>query len=176
MIQVYSGKGFSAVTQATMGVDFITMMKKPSQAPNNDLKVHVWDTAGAERFRSISLAFYKRAQGAVICFDMTRRDSFEHVTEWANSARENCPENVVTMLVGTKCDLEGEREIDQSEAQQLASDNNMQYMETSAKEGININEMFQAIIDQVYVKQGGAVGAGGGLGFSQPAAPGSQSN
>ena len=98
-----------------MGVDFVTMMKKPSQAPS-DLKVHVWDTAGAERFRSISLAFYKRAQGAVICFDLTRRVSFENVTEWANSAKENCPANVVTMLVGTKCDLEGEREIDLSEA------------------------------------------------------------
>ena len=134
-----------------MGVDYVTMMKKPTQA-SCDKKVHVWDTAGQERFRSLSLAFYKRAQGAVICFDLTHRPSFDNVIEWVKSARQNCPEHVALILVGTKCDLDEDREIDTTDAQQLAEQNNMQYIETSAKTNANVNEMFQNIINQVYNK------------------------
>ena len=70
------------------------------------MKVCVWDTAGAERFRSLNLAFYKRAQGAVICFDLTRNDSFNNVRGWVKSVHDNCPEGVATLLVGNKCDLD----------------------------------------------------------------------
>ena len=72
--------------------------------------------------------------------------------EWAKSARQNCPEHVALILVGTKCDLDEDREIDATEAQQLAEHNNMQYIETSAKTNANVNEMFQNIINQVYNK------------------------
>ena len=87
-------------------------MKKPSQS-DVECKLFVWDTAGAERFRSLSLAFYKRAQGAVITFDLSRRESFDRVSQWVRQVNDNCPESVTMLLVGNKCDLE--REIDEEE-------------------------------------------------------------
>ena len=174
LIKVYSGQKFSEVSHATMGVDYVTMMKKPTQASSNK-KVHVWDTAGQERFRSLSLAFYKKAQGAVICFDLTHRPSFNNVIEWVKSARQNCPEHVALILVGTKCDLEEDREIDQTEAQQLAGQNNMQYIETSAKTNQNVNDMFQNIIDQVYNKQSALVSGSNSAQFIEDSSNGDSS-
>ena len=132
-----------------MGVDYVQLMKKPSQS-DVECKLFVWDTAGAERFRSLSLAFYKRAQGAVITFDLSRRESFDRVSQWVRQVNDNCPESVTMLLVGNKCDLE--REIDEEECQQLATDHGMQYIETSAKENTNVDQLFQAIIDAVYNK------------------------
>ena len=88
----------------------------------------------------------------MICFDLTHRPSFDNVIEWVNSARKNCPEHVALILVGAKSDLEEDREIDEAEAQQIAEQNNMQYIETSAKTNDNVNEMFENIINQVYNK------------------------
>ena len=85
-------------------------MKTPTNS-QSECKILVWDTAGAERFRSLSLAFYKRAQGAVICFDLTKSTTFEAVKDWIRQVSENCAEDVVTILVGNKCDLTEDDEL-----------------------------------------------------------------
>ena len=150
LIKVYDDKGFNEQSRATMGVDYVTLTKRPKDA-QSDVRVMVWDTAGAERFRSLSQAFYKRAEGAIIGFDLTHRNSFDNVSNWVSSVRDQCPPGLPLILVGNKCDLE--REIDRSECEALAREINMPYFETSAKEDINVNQAFQTIIDQVYASQ-----------------------
>ena len=109
MIQVKTGKGFSAATQATIGIDYSTVFEKPSGQPNVELKVVVWDTAGQERFQSMAKAFYQKAQGVMICYDTTRKESFDHVSNWARAVKDNCVGTVPCHLIGTKVDLDDER-------------------------------------------------------------------
>ena len=80
--------------------------------------VNIWDTAGQERFRSIAKAFYNKAQGALICFDLTSQESFNEVKNWSNSIAQNCTNtDVATVLVGCKADLEDERVVSQEDAE-----------------------------------------------------------
>ena len=110
----------------------------------------IWDTAGQERFKSLTVTFYKQSQGMIICFDLTKRKTFDSVRNWVVAINRNCEENIATLLVGNKCDLEEERVVSKDEAEQLAAENNMQYFETSALSGHNVKEAFIEMIDLVY--------------------------
>ena len=96
------------------------------------------------------MTFYKQSQGMMICFDLTKPKTFQSVRRWIVAVNQNCESGVSTLLVGNKCDLEDERAVSREEAEQLAAENGMQYFETSAREQINVQEAFTAIIDQVY--------------------------
>ena len=86
----------------------------------------------------------------IICFDLTKRKTFESVKNWIVAINKNCEENIATLLVGNKCDLEEERVVSKDEAEQLAAENNVQYFETSALSGHNVKEAFIEMIDLVY--------------------------
>ena len=111
--------------------------------------VHIWDTAGAEKYRSIAQAFYRNVQGCVLCYDVTSQDSFENMSFWAESIRQNCVVEVQSIMVGCKIDLDDQREVSREVAEQKARECGMQYIETSAKDMINVEEMFQILIDKV---------------------------
>ena len=103
----------------------------------------MWDTAGSERHKSLARGYYSHAQGAVICFDLTVRDSFINIKKWAKSMRENCESQVPAILFGCKSDLlKKKRAISYDEAQRVADENGMAYFETSAKLNSNVSEGF----------------------------------
>ena len=86
----------------------------------------------------------------MICFDLTKRKTFESVRRWIVAVNQNCEADVTTLLIGNKSDLENERAVSREEAAQLAADNNMVYFETSARAGLNVTDAFVEMIDQVY--------------------------
>ena len=87
----------------------------------------------------------------IICFDVTRKKTFDSVRRWAEACQTNCETGIPLILVGNKCDLDDERQVETSEAKQIATDlGNIKYFEVSAKSNINIADVFEEIVDQVY--------------------------
>ena len=78
----------------------------------------------------------------MLVYDITDHSSFENIENWLDKVKVNCPPNVVTMLVGNKCDLESDRQVSREEAEAYAKSNGMLFTETSAKSFINIEESF----------------------------------
>ncbi|KAL1252783.1 hypothetical protein QQF64_017476 [Cirrhinus molitorella] len=125
--------------------------------PGKRIKLQIWDTAGQERFRSITRAYYRNSVGGLLLFDITNRRSFQNVHEWLEEARSHVqPHSIVFLLVGHKCDLEQQRQVSQQEAEKLAAAYGMRYVETSARDAINVERAFTELTRDIYelVKSG----------------------
>ena len=132
-------KNFKEEGQPTIGVEFKSYSL---QADDENVKLQIWDTAGQERFRSVSKAYFRNALGAVLVFDLTQRQSFDELNMWINDLNSLCSPNAYIILVGNKSDLEENRQIVETEAQEFAKRYNLVYLETSAKTGANVQETF----------------------------------
>ena len=143
LILRYTEETFNSKLVNSIGVDF--KMKK-KEVDGKVIKVQIWDTAGHERFRSITYSYYRGANAIIIVFDLSDKKSFISITEWLKQIEKHANENVFKFLVGNKSDLVEERKVTYEEAKQYADDHELPYIETSAKEGININELFDESI------------------------------
>ena len=115
--------------------------------------MQIWDTAGQERFRAIARAYFRSAVGVILVFDLTDRKSFEDLNQWLNDVHSLCDPNAVVTLIGNKSDLTSQRVITAAEAENFAQLHQIQYLETSALGGDNIQEAFQRTAAQIYRKQ-----------------------
>lgn len=106
--------------------------------------MQIWDTAGQERFRTITQTYYKGAMGIIMTYSINDRNSFNNINNWMKQINEHALDHVCLLLVGNKKDVK-DRVIDESEGKALADSYNIPFMETSAKEGINIQECFMTI-------------------------------
>jgi len=143
LILRYTEETFNSKLVNSIGVDF--KMKK-KEIDGKIIKVQIWDTAGHERFRSITYSYYRGANAIIIVFDITDKKSFLSITEWLKQIEKHAKENVFKFLVGNKSDLSEERKVTYEEAKEYADEHDLPYIETSAKEGININELFESSI------------------------------
>ena len=134
----------------SIGVDF---KLKNIEIDNKKIKLQIWDTAGQERFRTITTSYYKGAHAIVIVFDITDKDSFEHVKIWMQDIDKFAKQGVMRILVGNKCDLENQRAITKEEGNEMALKYGIKYVETSAKDTINIEELFVNIAKNLMEKQ-----------------------
>jgi len=135
----YCDENFSESFITTIGVDFRV---KTVSVDGTDVKMQIWDTAGQERFRTITSAYYRNADGVVMVFDVTSASSFESVQDWLSEVDRYAKEGTCKLLVGNKADLSSERQVTRESAQQLADDNAMAYLETSAKTDTNVDTAF----------------------------------
>ncbi|KAH9603912.1 hypothetical protein KSS87_017996 [Heliosperma pusillum] len=133
----FTDKRFQPVHDLTIGVEFgarmITIDNKP-------LKLQIWDTAGQESFRSITRSYYRGAAGALLVYDITRRETFNHLASWLEDARQHANANMTIMLVGNKCDLAHRRAVSTEEGEQFAKEHGLIFMECSAKTAQNVEE------------------------------------
>ena len=106
------------------------------------IKLQIWDTAGQESFRSITRSYYRGAAGALLVYDITRRETFNHLTRWLEEARQNSNSNMVVMLIGNKSDLGHRRAVSTDEGEEFARKNGLVFMETSAKTSSNVERAF----------------------------------
>jgi small GTP-binding protein len=134
----------------SIGVDF---KLKNIEVDNKKVKLQIWDTAGQERFRTITTSYYKGAQAIVVVFDITDKDSFEHVKNWMADVDKFAKEGVLRILVGNKCDLEHKRQVSVENGKELASKYGIQFLETSAKETVNIEKLFEDATKSFLSKQ-----------------------
>lgn len=107
---------FMEDSKSTVGIEFSS---KLFDFGEHVIKVNIWDTAGQERFRSITLSYYKGSKGAIIVYDVSRRESFNHIEKWHKDIIENTEEGISIILLGNKCDLEN-RQVSIEEANNKA--------------------------------------------------------
>lgn len=116
------------------------------------IKLQIWDTAGQESFRSITRIFYKGSHAVMVCFDITRKESFEHIRDWQKEIENNAEENVIIYLIGNMADLEDQRQVQKAEAEALVQELGFhKYIETSAFTGMNIDSAFMQLTKHLYV-------------------------
>ena len=106
------------------------------------VKLQLWDTAGQEKYKSMVSSYYRGANVALIVFDITNHLSFEALPNWIETFYKNGPEQKNIILIGNKKDLEDKRQVTHEEAETFSENNNMIYFETSAKDGDNIDYVF----------------------------------
>ncbi|XP_018653997.1 putative rab-2,4,14 [Schistosoma mansoni] len=143
----FTDQRFQPVYDLTIGVEFGARMVNIG---DKQIKLQVWDTAGQESFRSITRSYYRGAAGALLVYDVTRRDTFNHLASWLQDARQHASPNMVITLVGNKCDLDARREVKQEEAEAFARENNLLFVETSAKTGVNVEQAFATTARAIY--------------------------
>ena len=131
---------FKPEYQLTIGVEFGA---KNINISSKVFRIQIWDTAGQENFRSITRAYYKNSVCALVVYDISSRDSFNNVTSWIEDCKNQSPKTIFMVLVGNKCDLEDKRQVSYEEGKELADKNEMLFFESSAKDGINVDEIFE---------------------------------
>ena len=143
---------FTTSTDLTIGVDFAT---KTIQLNNKQIKLQVWDTAGQEGFRSITRSFYRNADGIFLVFNVNNRKTFENCESWISEIRNNSPPDVLIYLLGNQCDVPSTKEVTIDQANNFVKSKGLNgYIETSAKEGLGINDAFTDFCGQIYKKVG----------------------
>ncbi|KAG2383629.1 hypothetical protein C9374_004300 [Naegleria lovaniensis] len=142
----YTDGIFDEGIPSTVGVDF---KLKCLQRGERNIDVQLWDTAGQERYRTITNSYYKGIPAVVIVFDLTDENALMNVQKWIKEVRKFSQSNVTSVLVGNKTDLIRERVISEKEGIEFAQQNDMPYFEVSAKDGSNIDKMFDCLIDRV---------------------------
>ena len=124
---------------ASIGVDF---KLKNIEIDSKKVKIQIWDTAGQERYKTITTSYYRNANAITIVYDISDYDSFEHIKTWMDEIHQYAKENVLIFLVGNKSDLTDKRKVTKKEGQELANQYGIHFLETSAKNRSNINELF----------------------------------
>jgi GTPase SAR1 family protein len=131
------------------------------------MRLQLWDTAGQERFRSLTSNFFGRADGFVLTYDISNRPSFDHVIGWMRDIKTRAPPDCDIVLCGNKCDLDNDRVVSYEEGKQLAEEYGVQFFETSALTGQNVEKMFTALATIIKHKRidefENATGGGGGI-------------
>ena len=144
----YCDKTFQEAHLSTIGLDY--RLKSMTLQSGKNIKLQIWDTAGQDRFRAITKNYYKGANGIILIYDVTNRQSYENVKNWITQIREEANPNVVIYLAGNKVDVsEEEKVVKTEEGKKIAEEFNLPLYETSAKNGVNINRIFEELVEKV---------------------------
>lgn len=117
------------------------------------MRLQLWDTAGQERFRSLTSNFFGRADGFCLTYDISNRPSFDHVVGWMRDIKTKAPPDCDIVLCGNKADLDNDRVVTFEEGQSLADEYGVQFFETSALTGQNVEKMFTALATTIKKKR-----------------------
>ena len=142
----YLKNEFDPNSRATVGVEFGT---KNIIIDNKKIKIQIWDTAGEERYRSITSAYYKGAKGAFIVYDITRKSTFDNIDKWISDLKLNGDKNICIIILGNKSDLDDKREVSKEGGIKKSEMYKTAFMETSALNGDNIEKAFDELIEQI---------------------------
>ncbi|CDP04500.1 unnamed protein product [Coffea canephora] len=134
-------------SKSTIGVEFQT---QKVEINGKEVKAQIWDTAGQERFRAVTSAYYRGAVGALLVYDISRRQTFDSIGRWLNELHTHSDMNVVTILVGNKSDLKDAREVSTAEGKALAEAQGLFFIETSALDSSNVAAAFQTVVKEIY--------------------------
>ena len=144
----YLQNQFNENSKTTIGVEFGT---KNIIINNKRIKIQIWDTAGQERYRSITSAYYKGAKGALIVYDITRKNTFDNIDKWITDLKLNGDKNICIIILGNKSDLIDKREINKNDGIKKAEMYKTAFLETSALNGDNISKAFDELIEQIVI-------------------------
>lgn len=149
ILSMYLRNEFKQDSKSTVGVEFGA---KKLTINNTTIKAQIWDTAGQERYRSITSTYYKGSKGCFIVYDITQNSTFESVDRWYNEMRKTADPNISIILVGNKCDLDSQRQVSKEAGEEKAKTLNMPFFETSALANIQIEKVFNSMIEDIHEK------------------------
>ncbi|XP_071163020.1 ras-related protein Rab6 isoform X1 [Mytilus edulis] len=133
---------FDNTYQATIGIDFLS---KTMYLEDRTIRLQLWDTAGQERFRSLIPSYIRDSSVAVVVYDITNANSFQQTSKWIDDVRTERGSDVIIMLVGNKTDLSDKRQVTSEEGERKAKELNVMFIETSAKAGYNVKQLFRRV-------------------------------
>ena len=143
---------FSSNSKSTVGVELGIKFLK---IKNTKTKIQIWDTAGQERYRAITSSYFKGSNGCFIVYDITNEASFNNIENWYEQIQKETSKDIPILLVGNKCDLEDERKVPIEKGKEKAQNLNCAFFETSALKKINIDKIFEELVNNIYEKTGG---------------------
>ena len=114
------------------------------------IKLMIYDTAGHERFRTLSKNQISSTKGILIVYDVTEKESFDALTFWMKSFKENANKNAICLIIGNKIDLENKRVIGYDEGKKFAEKYGVKFIETSAKSAVGVNEAFYSVAKEIF--------------------------
>lgn len=159
----YVQNSFSGDQESTIQA---TYLDKRLNVGKRSVKLMIWDTAGQERFHSLAPIYYRDANGALLVYDVTDRDSFTKVRHWVKELRKIVGKNIVLVIACNKSDMEKKRQVDEAEAEAYATSVGAVHIATSAKTGKNVEEAFleltKGMLKLSKASESGAAGAGAG--------------
>jgi len=133
-------------SSATIGVDFRVHKMNVN---GKKVKLSIWDTAGQERFRTITSSYYRGAQGIILVYDVSSRESFDALPRWYSELETYVSDSVVKIIVGNKVDKEFSRQVPLAEGQKFATRMNSLFIEASAKTAVGVSEAFQGVVEKI---------------------------
>ena len=119
----------------------------------NDLNVRlqIWDTAGQDRFRTITRGYYRGSHGIFLIYDVTSKKSFKSINYWIGQISQSVSTDTIVILIANKADIESEeRVITRKQGEELAKKKGLYYMECSAKTNTNVSESFNLLVDKIF--------------------------
>ena len=149
ILSKYISNKFETDSKSTIGVELST---KTFNINNNKINAQIWDTAGQEKYKSLTKAYYKGALGALVIYDITQKITFENIDKWISDLKISAYEKVSIILIGNKSDLEEKREVSKEDGENKAKLNEISFLETSALNGNNIEIAFKTLVKNVYNK------------------------
>ena len=148
----YLKNEFKEDSKSTVGVELGTKFLK---IKGTGAKIQIWDTAGQERYRSITSSYFKGSHGCFIVYDITSEISFDNVEKWYEQAQKEAGKDISVILVGNKCDLENERKVSKEKGEDKAKSFRCPFFETSALSKVNIDDIFNEMVNNIYDRTGG---------------------
>ena len=139
----------STIGWLNIGIDFKI---KTINVDGKNIKLQIWDTAGQDRFRTITQTYYKGVNGIILAYDSNDETSFKNIKNWIKQIDDHESPDVFKVLIGNKCDIHNKK-ISEERGKALAAEYKVPFFETSAKQGTNINELFHFIAKEVKDKQ-----------------------
>ncbi len=149
LVNRFMGFEFQENYSCTINADFKIKSLTIDQSTGAELTV--WDTCGQEKFRSITKLYFKDAHGVILVYDVNNENSFKGLNIWLNEIKNNCKVDVSIILVGNKIDIEN-RKISKEQGNDFALKNKLMYIETSSKDGINIDSPFENLTNDIIQK------------------------
>ena len=142
----YSQGQFNPEYQLTIAVEFGT---KNLEIRKKIYRIQIWDTAGQENFKSITRAYFQSSACAIVVYDISSRDTFNNASNWIEDCKSQCSKKTFMVLVGNKLDLADKRQVNTNEGQDLADKYGMLFFEASAKDGTNVDKIFNESADNI---------------------------
>lgn len=148
LLSRYVHNYFNEEITSTLGVD---LLSKRLLIKNKSVTVQFWDTAGQERMRALANAYYRNANGIIVVYDITSKESFKNMSYWIREVKNNTEEKVKIVIIGNKTDLIGKRQVSVEEARKFADGKGFYYMEVSAKMNYEnkVNECVEILTNEI---------------------------
>ena len=144
----YTSGEFNTHYLATVGLDFF---RKDEIFDGKTIRIKIWDTAGQERYKSLTHGYFRNAEGIMIVYDVSNSDTFENLKYWIQSLKTHINienDNVPAIIIGNKIDI-FQREVTKEQGEKFAKEQKLEYFETSAKSGKNVDESIRFLIKKV---------------------------